>query len=105
MWYTELRSTASRNREETFLQIGKPTPPSFSGCSSHLYRLLEDGDFPREVVVLDLQRLDVGLDLRVRLLGVLPGLDDLLLQLSDQHGLFLEKTRQEESASCTQDEE
>ena len=52
--------------------------------------LLEDGDLPGEVVVLDLERLDVRLDLRVGLLGLLPRLHHLLLQLPHQHRLFLQ---------------
>ena len=58
---------------------------------THPDGLLEDGDFPGEVVVLDLQRLDVRLDLGVRLLGHLPRLHHLLLELPHQHRLFLKQ--------------
>ena len=79
----------------------------FPSSLTHPDGLLEDGDLPGEVVVLDLERLDVRLDLRVGLLGLLPRLDHLLLELTHQHGLFLEgrKTQTRVKDACRREKE
>ena len=75
----------SSSQIETWMTF--PSPES----RTHPDGLLEDGDLPGEVVVLDLKRLDVRLDLGVRLLRHLPRLHHLLFELPHQHRLFLKQ--------------